>query len=217
MDKAGNIAPAAKDSIAYGESPMSLVIASPVKAKTVSGTVKISGTAKSDTPVTAVQVRIDGGVWKDASGTGNWTIDWNTKDYPDGIHTVEVQAKDSLGYTVSNPTEVYVKNAASKPVGLSTGDVVKLLDAGHRGDLGRGLHHVLCAFTEDPKAPGNGPDGARTEPRVRGPRASEGAAPAGGPRGDRAPGPEKGPTEKDPRRRFPPRRSLRKSLKKLDE
>ncbi len=127
MDKAGNTAPTTKDSIAYGESPMSLVITHPVKATTVSGTIKISGSAKSDTPVSKVQVRIDGGVWKDASGNENWTYDWNTKDYPDGIHTIEVQAKDSLGYTISNPTEVHIKNVASKPVGLSTGDVVNYL------------------------------------------------------------------------------------------
>ena len=110
MDGAGNSAPPAADSIAYGQDTMTLTVTKPVKNSKLSGTVKIAGTAISDTQVTSVQVRIDGGVWKDAQGGRDWSYEWATEDYGDGVHVVEVRAQNSLGYSYSDPIEVKVKN-----------------------------------------------------------------------------------------------------------
>jgi hypothetical protein len=115
------------DSIAYGENAMTLTVLKPAKSAKVSGTIKISGTAVSDTPVTSVKVRIDGGVWKDAQGGGAWTYDWNTKDYPDGVHTIEVQAQNNLGYTTTEPIEVKVSNKVNTTTLNSAGEVGALV------------------------------------------------------------------------------------------
>ena len=126
-DAAGNVAPVVSDSIAYGENAMTLTVLKPAKSSSISGTVAISGTAVSDTPVTSVQVRIDGGVWKDAQGGNSWTYSWNTKDYPDGVHTIEVQAQNSLGYTSSSPIEVKVANKVSTTTLNSASEVGALV------------------------------------------------------------------------------------------
>jgi hypothetical protein len=126
-DAAGNQAAVVSDSIAYGENAMTLTVLKPVKSAKVSGTIKISGTAVSDTPVTSVKIRIDGGVWKDAQGGKDWSYSWNTKDYPDGVHTVEVQAQNSLGYTTSEPLEVKVSNKVNTTTLNSAGEVGALV------------------------------------------------------------------------------------------
>jgi hypothetical protein len=121
-DTAGNQAAVVFDSIAYGENAMTLTVLKPAKSAKVSGTIKISGTA-----VTSVKIRIDGGVWKDAQGGGAWSYDWNTKDYPDGVHTIEVQAQNSLGYTTAEPIEVKVSNKVTTTTLNSAGEVGALV------------------------------------------------------------------------------------------
>jgi hypothetical protein len=61
---------------------------------TVDGTITIWGTAADDGGVTKVQVRIDGGGWLDAIGTGSWSYELDTSKLSDGKHTVEAIAFD---------------------------------------------------------------------------------------------------------------------------
>jgi hypothetical protein len=131
MDAAGNAAPLASDSIAYGQNTMYLSVAKPTNKAKVTGVVKVAGSAISDTPVTSVQVRMDGGVWKDATGGRNWTYDLDTRDYPDGVHVLEVRALNNLGYTVSDPVEVKVANKEATGFGSAAeiGGLVLLIFA----------------------------------------------------------------------------------------
>jgi hypothetical protein len=61
--------------------------------------VTISGSASDgDGTVELVEIRIDGSQWHSVAGTTQWEYEWDTSVYPDGEHTLEVQAQDNDGF-----------------------------------------------------------------------------------------------------------------------
>ena len=91
----------------------SVKIEAPTNNSQAKGTITISGSAKDDTKVTFVEVRVDPtGKWQRATGTRFWSFELDTRPMELSKHTVYVRANDGIDYsdeanivfTVSNPT-----------------------------------------------------------------------------------------------------------------
>ena len=90
-----------------------LVILGTPQQKSLSGTVKFSGTVTKGTrEVIRVQLRIDGGEWKDALGTYDWNYTLNTKSLKNGRHSFEFWAYDGKEYSDIVKAEFKVDNPA---------------------------------------------------------------------------------------------------------
>jgi endo-1,4-beta-xylanase len=61
---------------------------SPTAGSTVSGTITVRGTASDNVAVATVEVRVDSGAYRLASGTTNWSHSIDTTGYSDGSHTL---------------------------------------------------------------------------------------------------------------------------------
>jgi hypothetical protein len=78
-----------------------------------SGNVTISGTVKKGTrEVVTVQVRVDSGNWKDASGNYSWSFVLDTKPLKNGKHTLSTRAYDGKVYSDLTSDTFTVSNAA---------------------------------------------------------------------------------------------------------
>ncbi|MEW5761115.1 MAG: Ig-like domain-containing protein [Candidatus Thermoplasmatota archaeon] len=89
----------------------------PLENQKVSGVVIIKGTAVHPIlgrNITHVDVRIDNEEWKVASGTENWSIEWDTNEVADGLYTICVRAYDGLVYSMEESIEVEVRNVSDK-------------------------------------------------------------------------------------------------------
>ncbi|MEW5760158.1 MAG: Ig-like domain-containing protein [Candidatus Thermoplasmatota archaeon] len=89
----------------------------PLENQKVSGVVIIRGTATHPIlgrNIMHVEVRIDNEEWKVASGTGNWSIEWDTNEVANGSHTIYVRAYDGLVYSKEERIEVVVGNVGDK-------------------------------------------------------------------------------------------------------
>ncbi len=75
--------------------PPRVTITSPSEDETVSGFYWIEGTGTDLGQGGRVEVRIDGGDWRTADGTGTWRIAWDTELELDGDHTVSARGLDA--------------------------------------------------------------------------------------------------------------------------
>ena len=98
--------------------PPIVTIDTPSEGETVSGLVFIEGTVEDLGASGAVEVRIDGEGWRDATGTTDWTLMWDTEVMNDGQHTIS--ARGAVGEDNTGPVamvNVTVHNAPnSAPV-----------------------------------------------------------------------------------------------------
>ena len=92
-------------------------ITAPSEGETVSGLYVVTGTGKGD----PVEVSIDGGPWQPATGTNNWTYDWDTTAYSDGSHIVTAQYTDASSTSSKNVT---VSNGGSSARPPNVGEVL---------------------------------------------------------------------------------------------
>lgn len=91
--------------------PPTVSIDSPSDGETVGGDVTVSGTAAApSSPLERVEVRIDDGEWREAAGTDEWSLAWDTRDVPDGTHAVRARAYDGVLYSDVASVEVTVDN-----------------------------------------------------------------------------------------------------------
>ncbi|MEW5760193.1 MAG: Ig-like domain-containing protein, partial [Candidatus Thermoplasmatota archaeon] len=93
----------------------------PLENQKVSGIVIIKGIALHPVVgrnITHVEVKIDNEEWKVASGTENWSIEWDTNKVANGLHTIYVRAYDGLVYSKEESIGIEVRNVGDK-VGLS--------------------------------------------------------------------------------------------------
>jgi len=91
-------------------------ITRPAAGATATGTLIINGTAtRGSAEVARVEVRIDGGPWKDANGTLQWDFDVDTSKLSNGNHTIEAVASD--GELLSEPAsvQILVSNKVTNP------------------------------------------------------------------------------------------------------
>ena len=90
--------------------PPQVTITNPQDGQTVSGTVIIRATASDNVGVSKVEFYIDGTkVGEDTSSPYEYS--WNTTQYADGNHTIQVRAIDNAGNVGSASITVNVQNA----------------------------------------------------------------------------------------------------------
>ena len=85
----------------------------PMNGSTVSGSINITGFAvKGSLPLELVEVRIDGGDWKPATGLEDWKLVLDTRALTDGQHTIEARAFGGQLYSGDALVTITVNNAA---------------------------------------------------------------------------------------------------------
>ncbi|MEE9151403.1 MAG: S8 family serine peptidase [Thermoplasmata archaeon] len=84
----------------------------PSPGKLLNGIITVTGTSSPD--ITRVEVKIDNGFWENATGTTDWTYDWNSSLYPDGDHTTYVRGFNGTIY--SNVESVGVSTDNDPPI-----------------------------------------------------------------------------------------------------
>ena len=93
-----------------GSLPIAVHVQSPTPGSFLSGRVTISGTASAINGLVAVQVRVDGGIWANATGTSNWTFEWNTTGLADGPHDIGARSFDGANYSAEETVAFAVDN-----------------------------------------------------------------------------------------------------------
>ena len=88
----------------------SVTISAPTSGATVSGTITVSGSASDDASVGKVDVSVDGGTWKLASGTSSWTSSLDTTTFGDGSHSIAARATDASGNSATASVAVTFDN-----------------------------------------------------------------------------------------------------------
>ena len=90
-------------------------IGAPSPGATVSGTIEVTGTASDNVRVAKVEVRVDGGAYAAASGTGTWSRAIDTRAYGDGSHVLWARATDTSGRMSETSVSVTFHNASPPP------------------------------------------------------------------------------------------------------
>ncbi len=91
--------------------PPECTITSPSQGSVVSGTFTVNGTASdSDGDIQWVEVRVDNGNWIIATGTDNWTYQWNTTLLENGNHTINARSYDGEDYSAEVNVTISVDN-----------------------------------------------------------------------------------------------------------
>jgi len=90
---------------------------SPASGATVSGTITVTGTAGSPAGVARVEVRVDGGAYRLASGTTSWSISLDTTAYADGAHNLKARITDTTGAQAWADDPITIANSGSSGSG----------------------------------------------------------------------------------------------------
>ncbi|UCF07448.1 MAG: hypothetical protein JSW28_07285, partial [Thermoplasmata archaeon] len=100
-----------------GNIPPNVYITSHSGGEVVYGEIRIKGSASDqDGNVESVEVKIDGGQWKSASGTSAWTFTWDTTSYRNGEHVIYARAKDDANeYSKMKSVTLIVNNGGNVP------------------------------------------------------------------------------------------------------
>jgi hypothetical protein len=115
IDSSGNTAETSTTVTFYNGSdttPPTVAIVVPVSGAVVGGVVSVSGVAGDDSGVSLVEVSVDGGAYRAASGTTAWSVQIDTRDYADGSHTLTARATDIAGNQASSSVSVRFANAS---------------------------------------------------------------------------------------------------------
>src|SRR5262245_3761318 len=75
----------------------SVSITTPAEGATVGGTITVTGAASDDVAVATVELRVDSGGYRLATGTTHWLLALDTTAYLNGSHTLTVRATDTSG------------------------------------------------------------------------------------------------------------------------
>jgi Bacterial Ig domain len=95
------------------DAPPTIRMGAPASGATVAGTIAVSGTASDDVGVARVDVQVDGGTWRTASGTTSWSASVDTTALANGTHTIAARATDTAGQQTATSVSVCVSNSAS--------------------------------------------------------------------------------------------------------
>jgi len=90
-----------------------IAITAPTAGATVGAKLSVTGTAADNVALARVEVSVDGGAWKSATGTSSWTAQIDTALYPNGLHTITARATDTAALSASRTVTVDVRNAAA--------------------------------------------------------------------------------------------------------
>ncbi|MBN8460988.1 MAG: choice-of-anchor D domain-containing protein [Verrucomicrobia bacterium] len=107
-------------------SPPAVVIDSPASGSVADAQITMSGTASDNVEVTEVRVRINGGAWQNASGTGNWAY---TVHVVPGANQLEAKATDAKGNQspIESRTVIYGNTTAKMVIETASGTVRNLV------------------------------------------------------------------------------------------
>jgi glucuronoarabinoxylan endo-1,4-beta-xylanase len=109
--------------------PPGVSITFPVGGATVSGIVRVSGTASDNVAVSSVKMSVDGGSFSNATGTTSWTFNLDTASLSNVTHTLVAQAADSSGNTaISSSVTITVNNAAGPTATINWTDIHQQID-----------------------------------------------------------------------------------------
>jgi hypothetical protein len=75
---------------------------------TITGLFFISGSASDNVGVQKVELRIDGGNWIAVNGTTGWNYNFNSPNFLNGLHVIDVRATDTSG-NISGVTSANVR------------------------------------------------------------------------------------------------------------
>ena len=138
-----------------------LTIDKPAQGVTVFGTIDFQGKASSSQPIMSVYVSVDFVSFDLATGLNAWTYRVDTTKLTDGIHSFNVQARDTAGARTSVTSQFVVNNTAKPPAvaiaqpsnnAVLTGTV---LLAGTASDA-VGLSDVELSIDQGPQVPVSG-------------------------------------------------------------
>jgi hypothetical protein len=125
MDNAGNLGQfvEANNTATVNIPAPAVTITEPFANSTIRGALQIKGTAYPRTGPAVIQVfvRLDGGDWELANGTGQWTFEIQSRGLKNGPHTVTARSYDGLKYSGEVDRAFIVKNPAPEPA-LVIGD-----------------------------------------------------------------------------------------------
>ncbi|HEU5006603.1 MAG TPA: Ig-like domain-containing protein, partial [Jatrophihabitantaceae bacterium] len=90
-----------------------VVFSSPAPGSTVGGTITVKGTAGAPAGVARVEVRVDNGSYRLASGTTSWSISFDTTAYANGSHDFKARVTDLTGNQAWADDVVTVSNGGT--------------------------------------------------------------------------------------------------------
>ncbi|RLF51769.1 MAG: hypothetical protein DRN11_02205, partial [Thermoplasmata archaeon] len=93
--------------------PPEIEITEPMNGSVVKGSIVVKGKAwdkDGNESLVKVEIRIDGGEWKEATGTINWAYTLDTTKLSNGWHTIEIRAYDGIDYSNIATTKINVQN-----------------------------------------------------------------------------------------------------------
>jgi hypothetical protein len=80
--------------------PPEVTLTTPINAEdSLDGTVGFTGTASDDNSVSAVEWRIDDGLWFTANGTDDWFFELDTSKFSSAAHKLWIRASDGFNYS----------------------------------------------------------------------------------------------------------------------
>jgi hypothetical protein len=104
---------AAAGSTVTDTTPPAVSITNPASGATVSGIIQVQGTATDNVGVTAIQFFADGTVLSSATSSP-FGFSWNTANYANGSHTLQVTASDAAGNVGTASLTLTVNNTTIK-------------------------------------------------------------------------------------------------------
>jgi len=90
--------------------PVTINILSPSNGSTVSGRIYIWVSASSSSSIKTIQIYIDGKLIATARSKSAYRYLWNTRRYSNGLHTIKIRVRDSLGNVAETSIVVYIRN-----------------------------------------------------------------------------------------------------------
>jgi len=105
-------------------------ILTPMSSAPYSGKVDFAGTARALTSgrsIVSVQWQVDNGAWLTASGTENWSFEWNTVGAKQGTHALRVRSFDGVNYSAVAERSVSVDNPVAPGGGMDLTPVLLIL------------------------------------------------------------------------------------------
>lgn len=131
VDGAGNEVAASRT--VQVANPPRVFFAAPREGQELVGTVLVRGTATDAGPaphIARVEVRIDGGAWRLAQGTFDWSYAWDTLEVEDGPHTLEARSFDGALFSPVARVQVVTDNRHADLVvtGLASASTLLMLE-----------------------------------------------------------------------------------------
>ncbi len=129
QDAVGNVAEPVEAGIILGR----IAITSPNSTRSVQGVVTVRGTVSGGPQWDSVEVRFDGGAWKEVevAPDGTWSYRWNSGRTQPGSHVIEARVQMQSESLMSQPLTVRVRPVDAGPGGaIAAGGLVLLLLVG---------------------------------------------------------------------------------------